>query len=76
MFNGNKKWEETRGTSANEGRENAAQSQQTAPDKASAAPDPNFAMGLAQTLNKYQDDLVKNGTYTHADIYRIVLSHP
>jgi len=76
LFNGNRKWEETRGTSANEGRENTSNAQQTAPDKASAAPDPEFADGLAQTLNKYQEDLVNNGTYTHADIYRIVLSHP
>lgn len=76
LFNGNLTWEETRGPSAQEGRENTQNSSTTAPPKASAAPDPQFAMGLTQTLNKYQESLVADGIYTHPDIYRVIFSHP
>lgn len=47
-----------------------------APDKANAAPNPTLTTGLVQALNKFQDELVKAGTFTKADRYKIVISHP
>lgn len=48
----------------------------TAPDKANTAPGPTLITGLTQALNKYQAELVTNGTYDIADRYKIVISHP
>ena len=75
LFNGNQKFAQTQNGNL-EGRENASSQGNTSPDKASAAPSPDFATGLAQALNKYQQEHVNDGTYTHADIYKIVISHP
>jgi hypothetical protein len=47
-----------------------------APDKANTAPGPTLISGLTQALNKYQAELVTNGTYDIADRYKIVISHP
>ena len=48
----------------------------TAPPNASAISTPTITQGLAQALNKYQDDLVKKGTYTIPDRYSIVITEP
>lgn len=48
----------------------------TAPDKATAAPNPTLATGLTQALNEFQTEQVTNGTYDIADKYKIIISHP
>lgn len=48
----------------------------TAPDKANNAPTTTLTSGLVQALNKYQAELVKDGTYGVPDKYNIVISHP
>jgi hypothetical protein len=48
----------------------------TAPPNASAISTPTITQGLAQALNKYQEDLVKKGTYTIPDTYRIEIVTP
>ena len=48
----------------------------TAPDKATAAPNPTLASGLTQALNRFQAEQVTSGTYDVADVYKIVISHP
>jgi hypothetical protein len=47
-----------------------------APPKASAASTPTITQGLAQALNKYQEDLVKQGVYTVPDTYTIEILTP
>jgi hypothetical protein len=48
----------------------------SAPPKASAASTPTITQGLAQALNKYQEDLVKKNVYTIPDTYRIEILTP
>ena len=45
-----------------------------APPKASAAPKPSLVAGLTAALNEFQAELVKNGTYQHADVYDIKIN--
>jgi hypothetical protein len=53
---------------------------QTAPPKANVAPKSNtpktVSRGLADALNKYQDELVAEGRYQHPDRYEIVFKVP
>lgn len=46
-----------------------------APEKANAAPSPTAVSGLAEALNRYQDELVSQGIYTYADRYKFIISH-
>lgn len=50
----------------------------TAPQNASAAPSTKLTVrqGLITALNQYQQDLVKNGTYTYPDVYSIEFTLP
>jgi len=48
----------------------------TAPDKATAAPNPTLNSGLTQALNLFQAEQVTSGTYDIADRYKVVISHP
>lgn len=75
LFNGNVKWSATQGTQTDASRQIPGTTN-TAPENANTAPDPSLATGLTQALNQYQGELVKNGTYEVADIYKIVISHP
>jgi hypothetical protein len=47
-----------------------------APAKASAANTPTITQGLAEALNKYQEDLVKRKVYDVPDTYRIEILTP
>jgi len=47
-----------------------------APDNASNAPNTTLSNGLTQALNTYQAELVANGTYEVADVYKVLISHP
>lgn len=47
-----------------------------APPKASSASTPTITQGLAQALNQFQEDLVKQGVYTIPDRYEIVIQTP
>ena len=47
-----------------------------APDNASNAPNTTLSNGLTQALNAYQAELVTDGTYEVADIYKVLISHP
>ena len=53
-----------------------AQGASSAPGNASAAPSPTITQGLAQALNRYQQELVTKGIYTYPDKYNVVISHP
>lgn len=53
-----------------------AQGVSSAPGNASAAPSPIITQGLAQALNRYQQELVTKGIYTYPDKYNVVISHP
>ena len=71
LFNGNITYQQPPGAVGREGAENS-----TAPEKANAAPNPTITTGLVPALNKYQEELVNNGTYSKADKYKVVISHP
>ena len=73
LFNGNVTWAESK---KNQQTDRTQQSPNTAPDKATSAPDPVLNTGLTQALNKYQQELKNDGTYEVPDIYNIVISHP
>lgn len=47
----------------------------TAPPKANAITPKTITQGLAEALNQFQQDLVKDGTYEIADQYEIILDH-
>lgn len=47
-----------------------------APENASNAPNTTLSNGLTQALNAYQAELVADGTYEVADIYKVLISHP
>ena len=51
-------------------------SQLPAPAKGDAAPKPTITSGLVEALNKYQEELVTDGTYEHADKYNVVFLDP
>jgi phage anti-repressor protein len=74
LFNGNAGYVNTQNPDLDT-RDNA-QGSSSAPDKASAAPTPTITQGLAQALNRYQQELVTRGVYTYPDTYKIVISHP
>jgi hypothetical protein len=73
LFSGNETWTATKNRQQTD---RTQQSPVTAPSNAAAAPDVSLATGLAQALNKYQAELVKQGTYEVADVYKIIISHP
>lgn len=82
LFNGNQVYGSNTtttatGTPQNQGRETQGNTGgQTAPNAANTAPNPTLVEGLTQALNRFQADLVTNGTFDVADRYRIIISHP
>jgi hypothetical protein len=50
--------------------------QNAAPAKVSAAPNPSIVAGLANALNKFQQEKVADGTFTYPDEYEIVIVEP
>ncbi len=82
LFNGNQAFgtntsTTATGTAQNQGREAQGNTGgQTSPDTANTAPNPTLVEGLAQALNRFQAELVTNGTFDVADQYRIIISHP
>jgi hypothetical protein len=54
----------------------ALPSENVAPPKANAVSTPTITQGLAEALNKYQQDLVQQGVYTIPDTYRIEILTP
>ena len=72
LFNGNATWAETQ----NNQTPTAQQPNITSPGTAAEAPNPTLTIGLASALNKFQKELVTNGTQEMADKYNIVISHP
>lgn len=82
LFNGNQVYgtnttTTATGTPQNQGRETQGNTGgQTAPNAANTAPNPTLVEGLTQALNRFQAELVTNGTFDVADRYRIIISHP
>jgi hypothetical protein len=48
----------------------------TAPDKATAAPNPTLSSGLTQALNQFQAEQKAAGVYDVEDVYKVIISHP
>jgi hypothetical protein len=72
LFNGNTTWAE----SLNNQTPTTEQPSTVAPGTATEAPNPTLTIGLATALNKFQQELVTDGTYEVADKYNIIISHP
>jgi len=75
LFNGNETYSRAQDDN-NATRDTRTDQPPTAPDNAAAAPKPTLVTGLAQALNRYQEEFVKRGEQEIADRYKIVISHP